>query len=231
MRNLTGFGAFVEIEEGIDGLLHVSDMSWTKKIMHPSAMLQKGDEIEAVVLSTDPDSQRVSLGLKQLEEDPWEKRIPERYRSGMRPLPFAPFLEIAASTYASRRDRQATPYRRRMAAEFQRAYLDVVRAAARISGWTPTVLLDSVARRSAVINRFDRITGDSATYATRRLLRSRGKLSVESVGWLIEQFVEAQDLSPPDQPGKRGAAAVLQPDVKRILDALLELVAELRHGL
>jgi len=71
VRNLTAYGAFVGLEEGIDGMVHVSDMSWTRKINHPSEVLKKGDEVEALVLSIDKDNQRVSLGMKQLEGDPW----------------------------------------------------------------------------------------------------------------------------------------------------------------
>ncbi len=82
VRNMTTYGAFVELEEGIDGLLHVSDMSWTKKITHPSAMLKKGDDVEAVVLSVDKERKRVALGLKQLSEDPWETEIPNRFKPG-----------------------------------------------------------------------------------------------------------------------------------------------------
>jgi len=82
VRNLTNYGAFVELEEGIDGLLHVSDMSWTKKINHPSEVLKKGDRVEAVVLSVSQEKKRVSLGLKQLERDPWEGDIPQKYRPG-----------------------------------------------------------------------------------------------------------------------------------------------------
>jgi small subunit ribosomal protein S1 len=82
VRNMTTYGAFVELEEGIDGLLHVSDMSWTKKITHPSAMLKKGDEVEAVVLSVDRERKRVALGLKQLSDDPWVKEIPVRFHAG-----------------------------------------------------------------------------------------------------------------------------------------------------
>ena len=82
VRNLTSYGAFIEIEEGIDGLLHVSDMSWTKRVNHPSEILKKGDTIEAVVLEVDPQRRRVALGLKQLEKDPWEEDIPGRYMSG-----------------------------------------------------------------------------------------------------------------------------------------------------
>src|SRR3954452_18237207 len=83
VRNIANYGAFVEIEEGIDGLLHVSDLSWTKKIGHPSEMLKKSDEIEAVVLSVDQEKQRIALGLKQLAEDPWIRAIPDAYRPGM----------------------------------------------------------------------------------------------------------------------------------------------------
>ena len=72
VRNLTEFGAFVEVEEGIDGLIHISDMSWSKRLAHPSDVLKKGDEVEAMVLNVDPDSQRLSLGLKQLATDVWD---------------------------------------------------------------------------------------------------------------------------------------------------------------
>ena len=82
VRNLTNYGAFVEIEEGIDGLLHVSDMSWTKKISHPSEVLKKSDEIECVVLKVEEDKQRIALGLKQLHEDPWARAVPEKYIPG-----------------------------------------------------------------------------------------------------------------------------------------------------
>jgi len=81
VRNLTDFGAFVEIEEGIDGLIHVSDLSWAKRAMNPSDILKESDEVEAVVLSIDPEKQRVSLGLKQIEPDPWVL-VPEKYAIG-----------------------------------------------------------------------------------------------------------------------------------------------------
>jgi len=71
VRNLTDFGAFIGLEEGIDGLVHISDMSWTRRIKHPSEILKKGDEVEAVVLHVDKRKERLSLGLKQLTEDPW----------------------------------------------------------------------------------------------------------------------------------------------------------------
>jgi small subunit ribosomal protein S1 len=83
VRNIANYGAFVEIEEGIDGLLHVSDLSWTKKVGHPSEVLKKGEDIQAVVLSVDQEKQRIALGLKQLQEDPWATVIPANYRPGM----------------------------------------------------------------------------------------------------------------------------------------------------
>ena len=79
VRNLTNYGAFVELEEGIDGLLHVSDMSWTKKVAHPGEIVKKGDKIRAVVLTVDQEKKRVSLGIKQLSPDPWDHEIPEKY--------------------------------------------------------------------------------------------------------------------------------------------------------
>jgi small subunit ribosomal protein S1 len=82
VRNLTSYGAFVEIEEGIDGLLHVSDMSWTKKVSHPSEVVRKGDRLQCVVLSVDTQKKRIALGLKQLSTDPWIDDIPNNYHVG-----------------------------------------------------------------------------------------------------------------------------------------------------
>ena len=81
VRNFTAYGAFVELEEGIDGMIHVSDMSWMRKINHPSECLQKVQEVEAVVLDVNPKEQRISLGLKQAQEDPWEE-ISKRFAVG-----------------------------------------------------------------------------------------------------------------------------------------------------
>ncbi|HZW33329.1 MAG TPA: 30S ribosomal protein S1 [Isosphaeraceae bacterium] len=82
VRNLTNYGAFIEIEEGIDGLLHISDMSWTRKIGHPNEILEKGQRITCQVLNVDQDRKRIALGLKQLRDDPWESDIPSRYEPG-----------------------------------------------------------------------------------------------------------------------------------------------------
>ncbi|MEM1185756.1 MAG: 30S ribosomal protein S1 [Planctomycetota bacterium] len=83
VRNLANYGAFIEIEPGIDGLLHISDMSWTKKVTHPNELYKKGDDVECVVLEVDQEKQRVSLGVKQLTEDPWAEAIPGAYQPGM----------------------------------------------------------------------------------------------------------------------------------------------------
>jgi small subunit ribosomal protein S1 len=83
VKSITDFGLFVELAEGIDGLVHVSDLHWTKKIKHPSELFKKGDDVEAVVLGIDVDNERISLGIKQLTEDPWVA-VPKRYPAGAR---------------------------------------------------------------------------------------------------------------------------------------------------
>ena len=84
VRNLTSYGAFIEIEEGIDGLLHVSDMSWVRKVSNPSEVVQKGQKVTCVVLSVDQERKRVALGLKQMANDPWEGDIPGRFMPGQK---------------------------------------------------------------------------------------------------------------------------------------------------
>jgi small subunit ribosomal protein S1 len=81
VRNLTSYGAFIELEEGLDGMIHVSDISWTRKINHPSEVFKKGDEVEAVVLEVDKANQRISVGAKQLTIDPWSN-IDQLYKVG-----------------------------------------------------------------------------------------------------------------------------------------------------
>jgi len=83
VKNMTNFGVFVDIGQGIDGLIHISDLSWVKKIRHPKELLKKGDEVECVVLEIDPEQERFSLGIKQLQPDPWSL-VPEKYRPGSR---------------------------------------------------------------------------------------------------------------------------------------------------
>ena len=101
VRNLTDFGAFVEIEDGIDGLVHVSNLSWTKRVKHPSEVLKKGDRVKAVVLAIEPDKRRLSLGVKQLQPDVWETFFEQRHVGDilrgkvLRVASFGAFVEIA----------------------------------------------------------------------------------------------------------------------------------------
>jgi len=101
VRNLTDFGAFIEIEDGIDGLVHVSNLSWTKRVKHPSEVLKKGDKVKAIVLAIEPDNRRLSLGVKQLQPDVWESFFAE-HRVGdvlkgkiLRLASFGAFVELA----------------------------------------------------------------------------------------------------------------------------------------
>ena len=83
VRNLTDFGAFVELEPGVDGLLHISDMSWTRSVGHPSEVLKKGQELETLILNLDRENKRISLGLKQIQPDPWAT-VAQRFPMGSR---------------------------------------------------------------------------------------------------------------------------------------------------
>ena len=101
VRNLTEFGAFVEVEEGIDGLIHISDMSWSKRLKHPSEALKKGDTVEAMVLNIDAENQRLSLGLKQLQTDIWDEFFQQHHVGDtvegkiVRMTNFGAFVELA----------------------------------------------------------------------------------------------------------------------------------------
>ena len=101
VRNLTEFGAFVEVEEGIDGLIHISDMSWSKRLKHPSEVLKKGDTVEAMVLNIDAENQRLSLGLKQLQTDVWDEFFSQHHVGDIvegkvvRLTNFGAFVELA----------------------------------------------------------------------------------------------------------------------------------------
>jgi small subunit ribosomal protein S1 len=100
VRNMTAYGAFIELEEGIDGMVHVSDMSWTRAISNPNEFLKKGEEVEAIVLNIDQEQQRIALGIKQLTDDPWPD-IQRRYRVGTtvtgtvaRIVPYGAFIRL-----------------------------------------------------------------------------------------------------------------------------------------
>jgi small subunit ribosomal protein S1 len=101
VKSLTDFGAFVGLPEGVDGLIHISDLSWTKHVKHPSEVLKKGQKIEAVILGLDPENEKMALGLKQLEPDPWIEVIPSRFKLGdevkgkvLRITDFGIFIEL-----------------------------------------------------------------------------------------------------------------------------------------
>jgi len=156
------------------------------------------------------------------------RELPEIYRRTGERIDAGTFLEIAASTYATARDRRADGPRRRAAARFQRAYLELVELAARRTRRPVPELLGTVAARSATINRYDRITGDAVTWGARRLARHARRLGA-TVGEVIDRYVEGQRLEPGGARPRRPAAG--DPDVRRILDALLQFTAEMRYGL
>jgi uncharacterized protein YdiU (UPF0061 family) len=160
------------------------------------------------------------------------RELPERLLPDARALPTRELLELSLSSYAARADRRATPARRRAMGRFQRSYLSLMRAAAAHEERPLEDLLREVARRSAVINRRDRITGDGVDYATDRLIRYRRRLSSGKLHRVIAAFVDHQDLNPPEpasdrEPAERAPAQ----DVRRVLDRLIAAVAEMRHGL
>jgi len=160
------------------------------------------------------------------------RELPERLIPDLRPLPVRELLALSLSSYAARADRRDTPTRRRMMARFQRSYLALMRAAAAHERRPLREVLHEVARRSAVINRRDRITGDGVDYATDRLIRYRRRLSSGKLHRVIAAFLDHQDLNPPEPAGDR-APEERPPahDVRRVLDRLISAVAEMRHGL
>jgi hypothetical protein len=160
------------------------------------------------------------------------RELPLRYAGAPVPLGGGEFLEIALSSYAARADRRPTPTRLRMSRRLQGSYLALMRAAALYERRPLAELLREVARRSAVINRRDRITGDGIDYATDRLIRYRRRLSTGKLHRVIAEFVDHQDLNPPEPAGDR-APAERPPahDVRRVLDRLIDAIAEMRHGL
>ena len=138
------------------------------------------------------------------------------------------FLEIGLSSYANRDDRQPTAARRRMASEFQRAYWALIEGASTTLKRSPARLLSETSHRSAVINRFDRVTGDSVLYATQRLLEAQRRLSEREFHAIIRQFLELQTRNP---DRRRSARALKGPTAKRVFDSILGLTEELRYGL
>jgi len=156
------------------------------------------------------------------------RELCRHFESGQGPLPARKLIALASSSYASATDRACTPTRARRARELQREYLALLRAAARHERRPRSELVSEVARRSAVINRRERITGDGVEYATDRLLRHRRRLGRAGLMRVIAEFVNHQDLNPssasPENPPTPR-------DVRRVLDSLIAVITELRHGL
>ena len=144
------------------------------------------------------------------------RELPGRYRESAEPVAPEDFIEIAASSYAKRRDRALTPQRRRMASQFQRAYLHLVARAARHTDQTPERVLATLDRRAGTRNRHDRVTGDGIDWVTARLLRERRKLSSAVFHRVIEQFIASQDPTRSNAgdeiPGSVGARKLLHAD-------------------
>jgi hypothetical protein len=160
------------------------------------------------------------------------RELPARLLARGEPLPAREILGIAASSYASKRDRRVTPHKARMAREFQRAYCALVHIAAEHSARSPEEVLRGVAQRSAAINRYDRITGDGTDFIAARLIRKRKELSAEQLYRVIDRFVERQDLRPHEderdaaRPGERDS-----PKVRETVEGLLQVVGLYREGL
>lgn len=156
------------------------------------------------------------------------RELPNRLLRTGEPFTTEEFIDAGASTYASRRDREVTRARKRMAAEFQRRYWLLIELASKDMKQPVAWTMSATAHRSALINRFDRITGDAALYATQRLIRARRHLSEREFHDVIERYLTLQSRNPEKS---RHPTTLRRPNAKRVFDALLELTAELRHGL
>ncbi len=160
------------------------------------------------------------------------RELPLRLGGGARPLAAREILSLAASSYASRADRRPTPTRLRHARELQRAYVELLEAAAGHAGTGFRALLADVARRSALLNRGDRITGDAIDYATARVVRNRRALGPARVQLLMDRFVRSQDRDPDRAASVAGGEErALRGRSRRVFDGLLDLVHRCREGL
>ena len=158
------------------------------------------------------------------------RELPRHYREAAEPVPLATFLRLGLSSYAQGRDRRETGERRAHALAFQRAWLGLMRAAARRTSRSFPEVLQEIDRRSARINRFARLTGDGAVWAARKLLRARRRLPSHRFHEVIERFLDDQILVPEYRAPLRSAPPPA-PDLRRVLLKLLAIVAENRHGL
>jgi hypothetical protein len=158
------------------------------------------------------------------------RELPRRFRDDSRYLTPRELVDLAASSYASRRDRVVTAHRARMARELQRAWRAMIDDVARHENRTPEEVTAEIAQRSAVINHFARITGDSITHAAGRLVRERTRLSRGALHAIVERFLHEQTLLPAPRHATRVQAAGGR-NARRVFDALIETVEEFRHGL
>ena len=159
------------------------------------------------------------------------RELPARLLRTGCPLRSVEILQIAASSYASKRDRLVTPHRARMAREFQRAYCELIAIAAQLSARSQGDVLRGVARRSATINRYDRITGDSIDFITARLIRKRKEFTARQLYRVIDRFVRRQDLRPPHEEEAAGSRDQDSPKIRQAVDGLLEVVGLYREGI
>ncbi|MFO7534535.1 MAG: 30S ribosomal protein S1 [Kiritimatiellia bacterium] len=198
IRNFTSYGAFVELTDGIDGMIHVSDMSWTRKINHPSEIFKKGDEVDAVVLEVNPDQQRISLGFKQAAEDPWSS-ISTRYKVGQKIkgvvtklASFGAFVQIEEGIDGLVHISQISDQRVEKVKDVLRAGQEVE---ARI------VRIDAVDRKIGLSIKAA-VLADEDFKVSEDMLQ--GLKAAEDLGGLAGAFDEAFNLGDEWKPGKKG---------------------------
>lgn len=158
------------------------------------------------------------------------RELPRRYLEHDGPVPTREFLDIGLSDYASMRDRRVTSQRKRRVAQFQRTYTDLIEAAAQVTGRSVPLLLGDVAARSAILNRYDRITGDGILHAATRLVRNRRRLSCDGIHEVVAGFAAYQTRLPEQRNPQAGPEST-DPDSGRVLDVIIDLAAHCRHSL
>jgi uncharacterized protein YdiU (UPF0061 family) len=158
------------------------------------------------------------------------RELPGRYLEHGAALSTREFLDIGLSDYASMRDRRVTSHRKRRVAQFQRTYTDLIEAAARVTKRSVPLLLGDIAARSAILNRYDRITGDGIVHAATRLLRNRRRLGCDGIHEVVAGFASYQTRLPEQKPPQAELESS-DPDSGRVLDVIIDLVAHCRHSL
>jgi uncharacterized protein YdiU (UPF0061 family) len=158
------------------------------------------------------------------------RELPRRYLERGAPLPTREFLDIGLSDYASMRDRRVTSHRKRRVSQFQRTYTDLIEAAAQVTRRSVPLVLGDVAARSAILNRYDRITGDGILHAATRLVRNRRRLGCDGIHEVVAGFAAYQTRLP-EQRKPQAAPESADPDSGRVLDIIIDLAAHCRHSL